>query len=907
VTVDITARKRTEASLARRVAEATSLVEVGRAITASLDRGVVLDLIVDRACSLLGTQRAALAILEATERDPVIRFMARRGMSPQFPERMHPRHWRDGTTPTAIQERRPVWSADLLRDPAFDLTPATRAAVEAEGYQAVLSAPLLIGDRVLGALVVYRDTPGPFLTEEVELLQAFAAEAAIALENARLYEETERRLKQTETLFSVSQVVGSTLELTEVVRRTTREMVRALGADMGSAWRLTPSRDQLLPLAGYHIPKALLATLSGAPSLLEYPFIKAVRDGQGVIYSSRSQSDPQFTHPLLQHLPHQSILIAPMWVGHEIIGGFVLLWLREAPPLTRDELRLAGGIARQAAAAIENAQLLGELRTRQGRLETLLEVSRQLSHIQPVPSLLSRMAEACGHLLRVESVGFRLVDGEELVVTGTWGDAVEAMARPRLKIGESLSGFVATTGEPLLISDLAKDPRLIPADREAIRRLGLRAALIVPVKIGPRVVGILSIHTRRPEGFEPGDLAMATAFAAQAAIALENSRLYGELREAVTDLEASQQQLVQAERLRALGEMAAGVAHDFNNLLAVVIGRAELLLAHGHASENVERGLQTIRQAALDGAQTVRRIQEFTRTRRTRPFRRVELGALLREAVELVRPRWQDDAQRRGITYEVRVEGRPAPPLAGIAEELREVFMNLLTNALEAMPTGGRFTFQLVADAEWVVVHAVDTGHGMPEETRRRVFEPFFTTKGPRGTGLGLAVAWGIITRHGGTIEVHSVVGTGSTFTVRLPIGQTCLTEDEPRVIPRLSRAVRVLVIEDEPEVRRVLSDMLTAEGYTVFEASDGPEGLARCEAEPVDLIVSDLSMPEMSGWEVAAACQTRYPHVPLGFITGWGDQLDPQELQRYRVRFVLAKPVTRTDVLLRLAEVLPN
>src|SRR5262249_30602364 len=214
--------KRPGVALARRSAEATSLVEVGQAITASLDQRAVLDLIVDRAGTLLGTPRAALAILEAAEPEMVIRFVAQRGLSPRFPERVRPRHWRDGTTPMAIRERRPVGAAGLPAHPAVGLTPALRAAVEADGDPAGLRAPLLMGDRVLGALVVYRDTPGPFSAEEVKQLQALAAAGAIALEHARLYEETERQLKQTETLLRVSQVVGSTLELTEVVRRTTR-------------------------------------------------------------------------------------------------------------------------------------------------------------------------------------------------------------------------------------------------------------------------------------------------------------------------------------------------------------------------------------------------------------------------------------------------------------------------------------------------------------------------------------------------------------------------------------------------------------------------------------------------------------------------------------------------------------
>jgi signal transduction histidine kinase len=203
--------------------------------------------------------------------------------------------------------------------------------------------------------------------------------------------------------------------------------------------------------------------------------------------------------------------------------------------------------------------------------------------------------------------------------------------------------------------------------------------------------------------------------------------------------------LVWTEKLRALGEMAAGVAHDFNNLLAIIVGRAELLLRRAEEPE-LARGLGTIHQAALDGAQTVRRIQEFTRTRRTRPFRRVDLLDIVREVAEMTRPRWKDEAQSRGISYEVEIDAAPAPWVAGRPEELREVFTNLLTNALEAMPAGGRLVFGLGAVDDGAVVTVRDTGIGMSPETARRVFEPFFTMKGPQGSGLGLAVVWGIVT-----------------------------------------------------------------------------------------------------------------------------------------------------------------
>ena len=257
------------------------------------------------------------------------------------------------------------------------------------------------------------------------------------------------------------------------------------------------------------------------------------------------------------------------------------------------------------------------------------------------------------------------------------------------------------------------------------------------------------------------------------------------------------------------------------------------------------------------------------------------------------------------MAYEVDIEPGPVPWVAGQPEELREVFTNLLMNALEAMPRGGRLVFGLSPEGASAVVTVRDTGVGMPPETARRVFEPFFTTKGPQGSGLGLAVVWGIVSRHGGTVEVASRPGEGSTFTVRLP-GDPSAPEPAPRAAPaRPLRPARVLVVDDEAGVRAVLRELLGGEGYTVLDAPDGPSGLALCEEERVDVVLSDVSMPGMSGWEMAEACQTRFPDIPVGLITGWGDHLDPAALARHGVRFVVAKPFQAAEVLHRVGDAL--
>jgi len=345
------------------------------------------------------------------------------------------------------------------------------------------------------------------------------------------------------------------------------------------------------------------------------------------------------------------------------------------------------------------------------------------------------------------------------------------------------------------------------------------------------------------------------------------------------------------------------VAHDFNNLLSVILGRAELMLRRVREPSMI-RDLEAVRRAAQDGADTVRRIQEFTRTRRTRSFERVDLADVAREVVELTRPRWEVEAQSRGVRYEFTVEGL-APPVAGRPEELREVLTNLITNAVDAMPEGGRCTVRLDARPDWATISVKDTGVGMPEEMRRRVFEPFFTSKGPRGTGLGLAVSWGIVTRHGGTIEVDSAPGAGSTFVVRLPIPIALPDSVTGMTVAPPSRTARVLIVEDEPEVQAVLADMLREAGYVVVVAKDGPDGLERCEHEPMDIVLSDISMPGLSGWDVATRLRTRFPEIPIGFVTGWGDQLDPERLTRTGVSFVIAKPFQTLDVLRHVAQAL--
>ncbi|HEX8189228.1 MAG TPA: ATP-binding protein [Pyrinomonadaceae bacterium] len=360
--------------------------------------------------------------------------------------------------------------------------------------------------------------------------------------------------------------------------------------------------------------------------------------------------------------------------------------------------------------------------------------------------------------------------------------------------------------------------------------------------------------------------------------------------------ERMREHYAQMEKLSALGELASGVAHNFNNTLTGILARAQLML-DADDMKDVRRGLRIIIQTAEDGAKTVKRIQDFARQRRDQDFVRIDVDQLMLEVAEITRPRWKDHAEAANVHIKLVRQIGSNSVIMGDAGELREVLVNMVFNAVDAMPDGGTLTLSTQDGGDDVVLTVADTGTGMGEDVRSRIFDPFFTTKGKAGMGLGLSVSYGIIRRHEGRVEVESEVGRGTTFRMTFPVvGESDtqrISDTGPLLAERPDGGLRILVVDDEDYVRELLADILEREGCEVSLAGEGREALQLFDSAEYDAVFTDVGLPGMSGWEVARAVRERDGHVALAVITGWGDTVTPEEQSEAQADWIVPKPFT--------------
>ena len=550
----------------------------------------------------------------------------------------------------------------------------------------------------------------------------------------------------------------------------------------------------------------------------------------------------------------------------------------------------------EAIADASLSELLRHEMTQKEKFAALLTVSHALVNSLDLKVVLTTIAQQVRQVIRTDECTVFLLDESEGLLKPAVCEVenyYEEMMGCRLRLGEGITGMVALTGRGEIVNDAENDPRAITIPNTP--PVDLSSLMCVPLLSRERVLGVITMMRYGARYFVDEDLEMATLFAAQCSTAIENARLFEQMKNAFDKLSETQSQLVQSAKLNALGEMAGGVAHDFNNVLAAILGRTQLLLKSSDDPE-LRRQLKVVEQAALDGAHTVRRVQEFTRVRQDERFETLDVNEVLMGVLELTRTAWEAGAKRRGVSIDVDVDLNASRPIAGNASELREVFTNLVLNAVDAMPWGGKLSVNSECEGEHVKVRFRDNGMGMDADTRGKIFDPFFTTKQIKGTGLGLSVAYGIVTRHRGSFEVSSEPSMGTEFTLRFPAGGAADTGDHGTGTGPLPR-LRALVVDDEEPVLAVLADLLVALGQDVQVALGGAAGIDAFRSAEFDVVFTDLGMPDVNGWEVAVGVKAQRPLMPVVLVTGWGYQLEGAAAQAKGVDYVMPKPFSITDV----------
>jgi len=362
----------------------------------------------------------------------------------------------------------------------------------------------------------------------------------------------------------------------------------------------------------------------------------------------------------------------------------------------------------------------------------------------------------------------------------------------------------------------------------------------------------------------------------------------------INDRKMMEESLIQSEKLKSLGTITAGISHEFNNILNIISGNVQLLQMDYKDHSKLMDSFNIIRKSIDNGASITDRMREFTHgSIDTKDFVPTDINKLLTQSVEFTMPRWKSMAQATGVNYNMDMEGiKNIPSIMCNPAEIGDVFINIVNNALDAMPDGGSLSFRTWSKDDKVFVSITDTGSGMSEDVQKCVFDPFFTTRRPEGTGLGMSTSYSRMVRHGGKIEVDSEEGEGSTFTLQFPTTvetASPITTPEPKQETK-DKKLSILVVDDEEEICNMLVDYLSRFGHTVQSANGGAEAIELTKRENFDIVLCDIAMPDVFGYDVIKALNKLEKRPKIGIITGWGGKLKPLDDEEFKADFIIKK-----------------
>ena len=745
-------------------------------------------------------------------------------------------------------------------------------------------------------------TKRPLTEQSVANVLLLCDQAATVIAQARYREQRERDAKRRTKLRELATAIDASLDL-EVILRLVRDAVVDSGIcdragiftlddhSVKGAWGTDPEgnprneRDYLCLRAEWN---DVLAPLTSGRQ-------KYWRDE--LPYKEKASGERK-TYPCVN---------VGLGLGSRMVGVLCVDNLLTGRTIHDEDINALLEFADQAASAIRNARLLEETRLAKERQERLSNLASAIGAATALNAILRMVRDGIVTAGGFDRAGVFLYDSTTHLMRGTWGTDREGNPQD---ISDESHDIVATNSlamqavqentDFVLVESYSQKYNLLPASP----MYGVNALAHVAMRAGSDVVGVICVDnllSNRP--ITAKEIESLLPFATQAAAAIQNARV-------LERLNATKEALIKVERMRAVGELASGVAHNINNVLAAILGYAELIAEMEETPPEIRQFARTIERAANDGAEIVRRLRQFTKTEAL-PERIVfDVAVAAKEALDLTRPLWRDRSKAHGVRIETVTELAEPLLVLGFASEIREVLVNVIKNAAEAMPNGGTLTVRGERQAETAIIVIEDTGTGMSPEVRSRIFNPFFTTRGLElGMGLGLSVAQGIMEQHQGKIIVESELGKGSRFTLTLPLsGGTLTSFSAAHSSKSVSlQGISVLIVEDEEMVAQSLAQTLDRNEVTAafaYDAEDALNWLAKNGAK-CQIIISDHGMEGMSGLELLAKVKVDYPHIRRVLLSGWGST-PPDGADMSAAERVLSKPIPAEKLLSILAELKP-
>ena len=770
------------------------------------------------------------------------------------------------------------------------------------GIKSQICIPFQHASKTVGVINIESEKLLAFDNQDVTVIETLGDYLATWVNNANLYTDIGRKANALQTLNSIGKAISSELNINNLFELIYSQVRQVLNSEDFFIALLEKGHNRIEVKFEVSNGRRRTYIRSLSPdSLVGYvmqtrtPFL--VKDHFEKVYEAITGRKP--------HLIAQSWLGVPLILGDDALGVIVLQNIRTRRAYDRDDLNFLSTIADQAAVAISNARLFREAQERATRLAVVNEITREASLNLDVDMLFEKITTQLKRVISFEksSIAIYQHETDTFSLVNVYGENITAGFYKGMQIPgrETVMKIAHDAKKPYYTRSLNQN---VANSSPYLITQGIQSAVSIPIISEDVCLGTLNLGSQKEDGFSVDQIDLTQTIANGLGNALKNARLYTALEQSYSELQTAQEQLIKSEKLRALGEMSAGVAHDFNNMLGAILGRAQLMKGQVF-DPAVLRGLDIIEKAAIDGATTIRRLQDFTRKRTDQVFKYVDLLQVIEDTLSMTRTRWETSAHVNGIQYTVTTQFDTVLPIAGESSELIEVLTNVIFNALDAMPAGGSLHIRAGTQDDRVFASITDTGRGMTEEIRRRVFDPFFTTKGVKGNGLGMSVAYGIVNRHKGDIEIESEVGQGTTVRIFLPVNLHAARQIAEVAVKPQKRTGRFLIVDDEDPIRDLLAEMLVEQGHEVHTASGGKEGLEIFKARMPDLVITDLGMPEVSGWDVATGVKALSPKTSVILMTGWGITLDKDRAREKGVDVILSKPFQISEIQKVLNEML--